>query len=95
MDAKQIEITCPCCGSRVLVDVRTEQVLRTRPVAEPDREGRPKVGEADWDEACGRVRTREEQREDRLDSALERERERGSTLDERFRRASEKLAEEE
>jgi hypothetical protein len=91
MEPKQIEIRCPCCSSRILVDVRTSQILRTMRPEERDDQGRTVVRESDWDAAAGRVRERIEKGEDRLSSALERERERDSRLDELFKKAAEKV----
>jgi hypothetical protein len=93
MEPKQIEITCPCCQSRILLDTRTEKILRTRKPESLDEAGRPKVSSADWDSAVGTVKGREATRSDKLDSALDREKNRASELDERFRKASEKLRE--
>lgn len=91
MDTKQIEIACPCCQSRLLVDVRTGKLLRTLRPEELDATGKPVVGERDWDQALGRVRGRESERSAKLDSALDRERDRSRHLDDLFRKASEKL----
>jgi hypothetical protein len=91
METKEIEIDCPCCASRLTVDVRTSKVVRSRPKGQVDEAGRPKVGEADWSEAFGKVKTREETREDLLGSMLDKERKRPSDLDERFRAAKKKL----
>ena len=92
METKQIEIACPCCKSRLLVDVRTGKLLRTLRPEELDATGKPVVGERDWDQALGRVRNRESERTAKLDSALDRERERSRHLEDLFRKASEKLA---
>jgi hypothetical protein len=91
MDAKQIEIACPCCKSRLLVDVRTGKLLRTLRPEELDATGKPVVGERDWDQALGKVRERSDQGENKLDSALDRERKRSADLDDLFRQAREKL----
>lgn len=91
MDAKQIEIACPCCKSRLLVDVRTGKLLRTLRPEELDATGKPVVGERDWDQALGKVRERSHQGESKLDSALDRERKRSADLDDLFRQAREKL----
>jgi hypothetical protein len=91
METKQIEIACPCCKSRLLVDVRTGQLLRTLRPEELDEKGKPVVGERDWDEALGRVQGREHSRESRLEEALGRERDKASRLDDLFRKAQEKL----
>ena len=95
MESKQLEIACPCCETRILVDLRTGQILRSRGKAEVDSDGKPRVGERDWDEALGRVEDRAATRESRLDAALDREKGKSDRLDELFRKASEKLDEEE
>ena len=66
MESKQVEIVCPCCSGRILVDVLTGKVLRGLPKGERDEEGKPKVGEADWSQAMGRVQRRQD-RGDRAD----------------------------
>ena len=94
METKQVEITCPCCSGRILVDVLTGKVLRGRPRGEVDEQGKPVVGEADWNQAVGKVQKRMATQGDRMDAALEREKDKESRLDELFRKASEKLDEE-
>jgi hypothetical protein len=91
METKQIEIACPCCKSRLLVDVRTGQLLRTLRPEEIDDKGKPVVSERDWDDALGRVQGRQRSRESKLEEALNRERDKESRLDDLFRKAREKL----
>lgn len=92
MSDKQIEIDCPCCASRILIDIRTGTILRTRKPGEVDVEtGKPKVGEADWADALGKVRRRTDSGLSKLDDALARERDKTSRLDDLFKKASEKL----
>jgi len=91
METKQIEIACPCCKSRLLVDVRTGQLLRTLRPEEIDEKGKPVVSERDWDEALGRVKGRAQTRDGKLDEALSRERDKEDRLEELFRKAREKL----
>jgi hypothetical protein len=90
MERKQIEIDCPCCSSRILVDVRTGQILRTRRPAGTDEAGRKVVSQADWQDALGRVQERTAGGEDRLEQALDRERRRDLDLDDLFRQAKDK-----
>jgi hypothetical protein len=94
MEAKQIEITCPCCEARLLVDVRTGTLLRTREksAAAPagPAEGEPE-GARDWSKALGRVQKRSNDAPGKLDAALDREREKRSRLDELFQKANDKL----
>ncbi len=91
METKQLEIDCPCCKSRLLIDVRTGKLLRTLRATELDLKGKPVVDERDWGDALGRVKSREEGREGRLDDALSRERGKGARLDELFDKARERL----
>jgi len=91
VESKQIEIACPCCKSRLLIDVRTGQLLRTLRAEEVDEKGKPVVSERDWDDALGKVRGRQQTREGKLDEALDRERDKERRLDDLFRKAREKL----
>lgn len=95
MESKQIEITCPCCASRILVDVRTGAILRTRGRDEgPGAEG-AEEGRQDWSKALGRVQKRSTEAPGKLDAALEREREKRARLDDLFLKANEKLKDKE
>ena len=92
MTEQQLEVTCPCCASRLWIDTRTATVVRSRRPGETDSAtGKPKVGEADWSDALGKVQKRTESGETRLDSALERERGKSARLDDLFRQAKDKL----
>jgi hypothetical protein len=91
METKQIEVNCPCCSTRLTIDLRTQKVLRHRPKEQTDDTGKPKVTEADWGDAFGKVKAREENRDDRLGSMLDQERRRPDDLEERFRAAKKKL----
>ena len=91
MESKQIEIACPCCSARILLDVRTGTILRSRKSGELDETGKPKVGETDWSQAQATVSKRSSEAPGKLDAALQREREKTSRLDDLFREANEKL----
>jgi len=91
MDAKEAEVECPCCGSRILFDVRTSKVVRWNRGRELDESGRPKVSEEDWASANARVKGRLDSAADKLDAGLSRERNREKDLDDLFRKASEKM----
>ncbi len=91
MDTKQIDVDCPCCRSRLSIDVRTERVLRWSPPGGVDEGGKPLVREERWDDALGRVTGREKTAGDKFDQALTKEKGRAKDLDELFRRAQEKL----
>ena len=87
MERKQFEIDCPCCASRILVDVRTGQILRTRSPKGEEGDGE---APADWQEALGRVQERTRAGQDRLDQALDREKTRERDLDDLFKKARDK-----
>jgi len=95
MSAKQIDVTCPCCSTRLTVDVLTAQVLRRSP---PDAAASgaeapasaPESGGDRWASAQARVRERSKSGEDRLESALEHERGKSKRFDELFQKAREK-----
>jgi hypothetical protein len=95
MASKQFEVQCPCCSSRILLDVRTGKVLRALRPEELDSAGKPKVSEKDWEDAFGRVRDRRDSGESRLDQALAREKDKSSRLDDLFREAADKAREDE
>jgi hypothetical protein len=87
MSAKQIDVTCPCCSTRLTVDVGTGQVLRrigpeTAEAGGPDKDR--------WISAQERVRERTKSGEDKLASALDQERGKAARFDELFQKAREK-----
>ncbi len=84
MTAKQIELTCPCCASRLLVDVLTAKVLRSE---KPASGG----GGDPWAAAQDKVRGRTQSGTEKLDNALVSERGRKDQLEDLFRKANEKL----
>jgi hypothetical protein len=88
---KEIEIECPCCGSRIWVDARSGAVMRSRRAREEDESGKPVVHEADWDAANAQVKGRMVSAADRFEQSLTKERRKGQDLDERFQRANEEL----
>jgi len=94
METKDVLVVCPCCESRIEVDVRTGKVLRWRKPAELDDTGKPVVNESDCNAANERVSGRMAAASDKFDAGLAKERQRERDLDELFRRASDKLNEE-
>ena len=91
MDAKSVDISCPCCESRLEVDVRTGTVVRWAKKSELDESGKPRVRESDWGAANQRVQGRLGSATDKFDASLTREQSRGKDLDELFKKASDKL----
>ena len=89
MSAKQIDVTCPCCSTRLTVDVLTGQILR-RSSSEASEAGTP--GKDRWVSAQERVRERTTSGEDKLESALDHERGKSARFDELFQKAREKHA---
>jgi hypothetical protein len=87
MSAKQIEVTCPCCATRLTVDVLTSKVMRQTqaPGATPTAEDKDR-----WASAQDRVRDRTTAGEDKLKSALEYERTKGKRFDDLFDKAKDK-----
>ena len=87
MSSKQIEVTCPCCSTRLIVDVLSGQILRRSQPAQPAEE---ESGKDRWSSAQDRVRERTKSGEDKLKSALEHERGKSQRFDELFQKAREK-----
>lgn len=91
MQPKQIDVTCPCCGTVLTVDVLTAKVLRRATPSEGP--GGAKLDPSRWEEASERVKGRGSAAEEALEEALRREREKARRLDELFERANEKARE--
>ncbi len=91
MDTKETKVTCPCCQSRLEVDVRTGTVVRWRKPGELDETGKPVLRESDWQGASERVEKRMGSAAERFEEGLGREKGREKDLDELFRKANEKL----
>jgi len=89
MSAKQIDVTCPCCSTRLTVDVLTGQILRR---SGPEASEASGSGKDRWVSAQERVRERSKSGQDKLESALDHERGKSARFDELFRKAHEKHA---
>jgi len=87
---KQVEVTCPCCSNRLVIDVRTETVLRTAAPEQVDETGKVVLDEGRWDSAKDRIQESSGSREARFDKALSKEREREGDLDDLFEKAKRK-----
>ena len=87
MSAKQIDVTCPCCSSRLTVDVLTGRTMRAEP---PGQAGGGASSVERWASAQEKVRERTQSGQDKLESALERERTKETRFDEMFKKATEK-----
>jgi len=85
VSAKEIEVVCPCCQSRLAVDVLTAKVLRH------EAAGSAGAGGDRWASAQDKVRGRTTSGTEKLDRALDSERGKKDRLDDLFRKAQEKL----
>ena len=92
METKQIDITCPCCNERLIVDVRTQKILKHSSPAEVDETGKAVLDEGRWDSATDRVGSRKTRGEDVFDAALGKEHTREKDLDDLFDKARDKVA---
>lgn len=91
MEVKQIEIDCPCCDTRLTIDVRTRTVLKHAPRATLDESGKVKLDEGRWDQALKRTSGRVDDAGSKLNKALDDERAKESRLDDLFDKANKKL----
>ena len=92
METKQIQITCPCCDERLVIDVRTQKILKHFGAAQLDETGKPVLDEGRWDSATERVRSRKGESKDVFDAALGQEQSREKDLDDLFTKAQDKIA---
>ena len=91
METKQIEVRCPCCEALITVDVRTRTVLKHVRAESIDADGRPKADESRWTQAAERASGRVDEAQEKLDRALDDERDKERRLDDLFDRANERL----
>ncbi len=90
METKQIDVSCPCCNTRLTVDVLTRTVLRHAPPEQLDETGKPVLDENRWDSANQKVAGRKQDATDKFDAALGKERSREQDLDDLFEKAKKK-----
>ena len=81
MSAKELSVSCPCCESRLVIDVRTAKVVTWSRAGEVDATGRPKVTDDDWDAAHKRATGRLSEGTSKFDENLSREQKRAKDLD--------------
>lgn len=91
MQKKQIELDCPCCETHLVIDVLTSKVMRATPPAELDETGKPKLDESRWERASETVKERADGAHDKLESALDAERDKASRFDDLFDKARKKV----
>lgn len=91
METKQIEVDCPCCDTRLTIDVRTRTVLKHVRAEQRDGDGFVKPDDERWGTAVDRAETRVDSAQDKLDRAMREEREKESRLDDLFDKANERL----
>ena len=90
MDKRGIVITCPCCESRLDVDVRSGNIVRWNRATEVDETGKPILKEEDWVDANKRVGSRLDTATDAFEAGLSKEMNREKDLDDLFDKANEK-----
>lgn len=88
---KELEVNCPCCEAKLLIDVRTQTVLRHTLPDELDEFGKPVQGTGRWDAAAEKVSERKGRGTDAFDAALSKEKSRVRDLDDLFDRAKSKI----
>ena len=91
MQNKQIEVDCPCCSTRLMVDVLTQTVVRAVSPQKLDEFGKPVVPSERWENARTNVETRTAGIDERMDAALKSEKNKASRLDDLFEKARDKL----
>ena len=82
----EYEVTCPCCGSTLVIDAGLKRVVRH---VEPERADKPKLDDAHRILAEAKAR-----RESIFDQSVESERTRGDALSKRFEEALKQAREE-
>ncbi|HIF41278.1 MAG TPA: hypothetical protein EYQ74_09285 [Planctomycetes bacterium] len=88
---KQIEVTCPCCDTVMVVDVLTQKVMRHAKPEQVDETGKAVLDEGRWDSAQDKVSKRGERGRDEFEEALGKEQNREEDLDDLFDAAQRKL----
>jgi len=88
---KQIDVTCPCCDTVMVVDVLTQKVLRHAKPSQVDETGKAVLDEGRWDSAQDKVSKRGERGRDEFEDALGKEKTREGDLDDLFDAAKSKL----
>ena len=81
-----LRVTCPCCGSTLVIDAGLKRVVRH---VEPERADKPKLDDAHRILAEAKAR-----RESIFDQSVESERTRGDALSKRFEEALKQAREE-
>ena len=80
--ASNLEITCPCCETRLVIDPDTGAILREERVVKREHKS--------LDEALGSVRAQKRDAEDRLARAFQENRQRDEILEKKFQEARRK-----
>lgn len=85
MSQQPLEVTCPCCSKRLVVDVVTGKAERADAGSVPSNPRDP------WTSAQDKVRGRTLSGTEKLENALREERGKSSKLDQLFKDAQDKL----
>lgn len=81
--ADRVDLTCPCCGTQLVADTDTGEILS---------EVRPRRPGASFEEAVSEVRGGAKRREDAFSKAFDRTRKLDELLDKKFEEAKKKTA---
>jgi hypothetical protein len=82
----ELEVTCPCCGAELVVDVNLGRVISHK---EPEREDKPELSEAQRILAAEAAR-----REALFEQSVQAEKTRGDALSRRFEEALKQASDE-
>jgi hypothetical protein len=85
MGAKEIAVRCPCCDSRLVVDVQGSRVLSWTPADKLDAAGK-KDAEQGWTAAHERAKGKLGEGLDKFEAGLRREQQREKDLDDLWRK---------
>lgn len=85
MSQPLLEVTCPCCSKRLVVDTATGRAERADSGTTPNSPKDP------WTSAQDKVRGRTQSGTEKLENALREERGKSSKLDQLFKEAQDKL----
>jgi len=82
--SRNFEVTCPCCETLLVIDPETGAILREQRVL--------KRGHKSLDDALESVAAKKRESENRLDRALEEEKNRDAILEKKFEEARRRAA---
>jgi hypothetical protein len=91
MEKKEVEAVCPCCSTKLVVDVRSGKILRHAREGEVDETGKMQLDPERWESANERVGDRAGEAHSKFEEALDEEAGKESRLDDLFEKAKKKV----